>query len=168
MASKKTFDVQIDHPVIFPAPFPGFRHGLMGRFSWPIPIGVGKEKGLHHGLETQPRGHLRDSIRNRRYSQRSCSSALLRNLHPPHRLWMVAARGHPIPELVEIFREIPVELLKRLSIDPCCPIVCPYKLVCLPYESLRNVKRFCLFHSFILLPVGVQKRHEYVGPRQLC
>ncbi len=44
-------------------------------------------------------------------------------LHRPHRRRKVAARRHPIPDLVEIVFQIPLKLRNRLLVDPCRSLV---------------------------------------------
>ena len=53
-----------------------------------------------------------------RHPQNALSASLFGNGNSAHRWRKVAARAHPIPDLVEISHQIFAELLKRLSIYP--------------------------------------------------
>jgi len=94
-------------------------------------------------FENQSRRHLGNSIRDRRYAQRSRPSTLLRYVHAPDGLREVTAGRHPVPELVEIVREFLVELIQRLTVDTGCTSVFPHQLVGLPKRPLRNLVWFC-------------------------
>jgi hypothetical protein len=99
-------------------------------------------------LRFQPRLHnlLCDSIRHSRNSKTSFSATLFRYFHCPDWRWKVAARRHPIPDLVKILLQSLFKILDRLSIDACRSLVRLHSLVRFPDLLLRNTKWLCLIH----------------------
>ena len=76
-------------------------------------------------LPLQPRGHhcLRDPIGHSRHTQNPDPIAVrLRYLHGQHRRRKVTARGHSIPDLVQIVLQIVLELLERAPVHPGAPL----------------------------------------------
>ena len=72
-------------------------------------------------LKYQFRGHLRDPVGHRRNSQRANASAFLWYFDSADRLWVVATRGHPIPQLVQIVLQTFLKALRsfvRRSLPP--------------------------------------------------
>jgi hypothetical protein len=74
------------------------------------------EQRVQTRLQVPADNLLRDPIRHRGDAQRPRPARRFRNVHPPHRLRAIASRGQPIPELVEVVREIPLEVRDRLSV----------------------------------------------------
>src|SRR5207247_3968742 len=52
--------------------------------------------------------------------------------------------GESIPDLVKILLQLPLKILDRLSIGPCCPFIRFHSLIRFPDLLLRNTKRLCL------------------------
>jgi hypothetical protein len=71
--------------------------------------------------------------------------------HRLHRGWEVAARGHPIPDLVEVPLEILLEVLDRAAVHSRCALVGLHLPIGFPHLLLRNVERLArclqLVHS---------------------
>jgi len=84
------FDVDVEHPIVSPAPLTGLTHGIDRRSSGPVAIGVGMEHRLQAWLQVAPGDFLCDAIRNRRNTQRAHATVRLRNIDPPHRRRKVA------------------------------------------------------------------------------
>jgi hypothetical protein len=64
--------------------------------------------------------------------------------HRPHRRWEVAARRHPIPDLVEVAPQICLERLDRAAVHPRCAPVGLHSLVGLPHLPPGDRKRLVL------------------------
>src|SRR5258708_9600705 len=89
-------------PVVTPASLARHANGLQRRLSVPISIGVRMEMSFQLRLEIPFDDSLRDAIRDSRYSQQPLPAITLVDLHSLHRRRKIAARGHAIPELVQI------------------------------------------------------------------
>ncbi len=72
------------------------------------------------------------------------TALLLRYLDRPDRRRHVAPRGHPIPELVEVHRKVPLVRLDRLLVDPFRSPVGLDPSPCLPDQPLGNRKRLAI------------------------
>jgi hypothetical protein len=64
----KYFDVDVEHPVISPAPLTGLANGIDRRSVGPVAIGVGVEHRLQPWLQVAPGNLLGDAVGNRRHS----------------------------------------------------------------------------------------------------
>ena len=114
---EELLDVEIDHPVVLPAPLPTCRERLMGRLARPVAIGVRVEPMVRPFLQMHGHHRLRDPVRDRRHAQHSDPAAVrLGDLHRPDRGREVGPRAHPIPDLVEVALKIGLELLKILPV----------------------------------------------------
>jgi hypothetical protein len=69
-----------------------------------------------------------------------------RGLHRPDRWRKVAARRHPIPDLVKILLQLLLKIFDRLLIDPCCSLICFHLFARFPDLLLGNTKQLCLIH----------------------
>ena len=63
---EELLDVEIDHPVVLPAPLPARRQRLMGRLVRSVAIGVGVEPMVRPLLQMHGHDRLRDPVSNRR------------------------------------------------------------------------------------------------------
>src|SRR6516165_3667148 len=108
---------------------------------------------FEHGFQNARYRSLQQSVRGRWYSQLPFPSSVLVDLHRPDRRWKVAARRHPIPDLVEVVLQLPLEALNRLLVDTCCSLIGFNLLICLPYLPLGNTVWPCLTHRFLPLLV---------------
>ena len=75
------------------------------------------EQRLHIRLQIRPHNCLGDSVGDSGHPERPHALALLRYLDRTNRRREVRPRGHPIPELVEVPFQVPLELLDRLAVD---------------------------------------------------
>ena len=141
------FDVQIDHPVVAPAALPCHADCIERRFAGAISIRVVVEVWFHERLQVSFDHRLGDAVGDRGYPQRPGSTIVLRYVHPSHRRRKVAAGRQPIPQLVEVVREISLEVRDRLPIHASRTLVGSYPLVCFPYFPFRNVERLCSIHG---------------------
>jgi hypothetical protein len=141
------FDVQIEHPVVAPAALPRHAHGVERRLAGSVSVRVVVEVRLHERFQEPFDHHLGDAISDRGYPQRPGSTIILRYVHPSHRRRKIAARRQPIPELVEVVRQISLEVRNRLTIHASRTLVGSYPLVGFPYFPFRNVERLCSIHA---------------------
>ena len=99
---EKSFDIYIQYPVILPAILPGFADCIQGRFPWSIAIRIRMEMFFQFRLQLLLNYLLSDSVRHCRYSQRSHPTVSLGYFHPQYRRGEITARGHPIPQFVQV------------------------------------------------------------------
>jgi len=69
----------------------------------------------------------------------------LRNVHPPHRLRKIASRGQAVPELVEIVREINLEVCNRL------PVYASRSWLAFTFLKASQTSRFGMSNGFALV-----------------
>ena len=136
--------IEIDHPVVSPTPLPTHPHRVQGRASRPVPVGVRVEHGLHLRLQVQVHDRLRDPVGDRGHAEHPRPAAAFRDLDRPHRRRHVAPRAKPIPELVEVPRQVRLERLDRLLVDTRSPPVGLHPQPRLPDQPLRNRKRLAV------------------------
>jgi len=180
---KETSDVQIEHPVLTPASLP--RHGqcILCRPTGAIPIRVHMKHRFQYGLQDSLHNRLGDAIRDRWNSQRPRSSIVLRDVYPANRWRKITARRHSIPDPIEIILQIAIECRNRLAVYSRRSSVCLHPLVCFPYSTLRNTKRFCFVHRSPPLagcsyniaeqrhpfaPLSLQELQHYYGRLRPC
>ena len=99
---------------------------------------------LRFHLILQPgRDHgLRDPVRDGGNPENPGASAMrFRYFHRPHRGREIAARGHPVPDLIQIAPQILRELLYRAAIHSRRALIGLDLLPCPPYFPLRDLKR---------------------------
>src|SRR5204862_5017352 len=82
--------VEIEHPVVPPAPLTSLAHGIDRRFAGPVAIGVGVEHRLQPRLQVATGNFLSDSVSDSWNAQRARTALRLRNFHSSHRRWKVA------------------------------------------------------------------------------
>ena len=142
-----------------PAAFPAFPDRVQRRPAGPVPVGVIMEFRFHDFLQPG-RGHgLRDSVRDGRHAENPGPCAMrFRYFHRFHRRREVAARGHPVPDLIEITLQIGLEVLDRAArpppARPCwlslsarrpAPPASKSQTACLPVSARpRDSSRACL------------------------
>src|SRR3977135_3524762 len=104
------------------------------------------EDRFQDGLQGALVASLGDSGRDRRNPQRSGFrlAVALRDVDPSNRWGQVAPRGHSVPELVEVIREVSLEVCNRLSVYSSRPLVSLHLLEGLPASRLRNMERLSL------------------------
>jgi len=81
---------------------------------------------------------LSDPIGDRRNAQRPRHAIRFRDVDSPHRRRKVAPRGHPIPEFVELARQVGLEVCNRLSIYSSRSLVGLHTLEGFPDLALRE------------------------------
>jgi len=99
-------------------------------------------------LQVEFHDHLGHPVCNRGNAQRSLPASRLGYIHQSDRIWEVRARGHPIPDLVEVSRKVLLKIRNRLFIHTWITLVGPNSFPGLPDCSLGNVKRLCLAQWF--------------------
>jgi hypothetical protein len=115
----------------------------------PIPVGVGVEARLHARLQVQPHDGLGDSVRDGRHPKDPHPLASrLGDLHGLHRRRDIAPRRQPIPQLVQVPLEVPLELLDRLLVHPGRALVGLDPLIRLPDHPFGDLKRLVLLPGF--------------------
>ena len=140
-------DIKLHHPVISPAAFTSDRHGLLRRPSRPVSIGVRMEDRVQLWFDEKLDDGLRYTVRDRGHSQLARAARCLGNLHLLDRRREVRPRRHPVPQLVQILRQVLLEVGDGLIVDAGSTAVGLDLLVCLPYRALRYVVRFRRGHA---------------------
>lgn len=143
-------DVVLQHPITLPASLARHRERIMRRLPAPVTVRVVMEDGLQDRFQHERDDRLRDPVADRRHAEYPLPAGLLRNRYRLDRRGEVAPRRHPVPDPVEVPALIAIKLLDRLAINTGRAPIGLHALVCLPYQSFRNDKRFCRFHRLIL------------------
>lgn len=141
------YAIKLHHPVIPPAAFTSDRHGLLRRPPGPVPIRVRMEDRVQFWFDEKLDDGLRNTVRDRGHSQLARASRCLGNLNLLDRRREVRPRRHPVPQLVQILRQILLEVGDGLIIDAGSTAVGLDLLVCLPYRALRYAVRFRRGHA---------------------
>jgi len=89
---EETFDIQVEHPVLFPASLARNGQGVMRRPPGSIPIGIPVKHRFQDWFQVSPDHHLGDAVRDRWNAQRPLLPIRLGYFHPQHRRRKVAAR----------------------------------------------------------------------------
>jgi site-specific DNA recombinase len=140
---EERLDVQINHPVVSPAPPSACRDRVQRRTIRPVAVGIRVEDRFELSLQMPGHDRLRDSVRDRGHPQRAGPTTVrLRYLHRPHRRRKVGSRRHPVPDLVQIPCKILFEVRQGLPVHSRCALITFDLLVGLPDVPLRNVERF--------------------------
>ena len=106
---KEGLDVQIDDPVDLPTAFPRHPDCVERRTAGSIAVGVRMEPRFHLRLQDHLDDRLRHAVGDRRNAERSRAAVVLRYLDEPHGRRMIRARRHPIPDLVQVTLQVPLE-----------------------------------------------------------
>jgi hypothetical protein len=134
--------VEVNDPGISPAALPARRHRIEGRALRSIAIGVGVEDRLDLLLDPPRHDRLRHPVGDSWYSENPGASTMgLWYRHRSHRGREVTARGHPVPDPIEIVLQIGLELLERHLVDTRCTLVGLYSLKGLPHLLLGDLER---------------------------
>src|SRR5664280_950206 len=151
---EEPFDIQVNHPVKLPASLPRLPHCIQCRLPRPIAVRIRVEQRIYPRLQSRLHHHLCNPIRYSWNPQLPFPTVCFRYLHRPHRRWKVAARRHPIPDLVQVPFQVPFKVRNRLLIDPCRSLVRFYSFIRLPDLPLGNTERLCLTHRLLPFLVG--------------
>jgi hypothetical protein len=140
---EELLDIKIQNPVLRPAPLstPLDRH-LRGT-ARPVPVRVVMEDRLQARFQPQCNHRLGDSVGHGGNPENPRPTAMrFRYLHRPHRRRKVAARGHPVPQPIQVVTQIGLDLLDGLPGHSGGTLVPFDALVRLPHQPLRYLKRF--------------------------
>jgi hypothetical protein len=102
------------------------------------------EHRLHRRLQIRAHDHLGDPICDGRHPEHSRGAVLLRYLHRAHRRREIASRREPIPELEQVPRKVPLEVLDRLLVNAGSALVRLDPPIGLPNGQLGDLKRLRL------------------------
>ena len=140
-----------------PAAFPAFPDRIQRRPAGPVPVGVSMELRFHGFLQPGRDHGLRDSVRDGGNAENPGSRAVrFRYFHRFHRGREVAARGHPVPDLIEIPLQIGLEVLDRLPVHPRRAFVGFHFQPGVLHLLLRYLKRLaCRFLLAHAIPPGI-------------
>src|SRR3954452_125445 len=144
---KGRLDIKLHHPVVSPAASTSGRHCLLRRPTRPVPIRVRMEDRVQLGLDEKFDNGLRDTVSDRGHSQLSRASRCLRNLHLLDWRRVIGPRRHSVPQLVQLLRQVLLEVVDGFIVDAGSPAVGFDQLVCLPYRTLRNAVRLRRDHA---------------------
>src|SRR5690242_209663 len=140
--AEKGADINIQHPVLFPAPLSAGGQRMMGAAPRPVAIAVTVKHLLQLGLQQHRRRGLRHPVgRVRHPEQTHTRPAVFRYLHAPHRPREVTARGHPVPQLVEVVPPLLLEQPDADRVHARRPTIGPDLLPRLVDEALADLKR---------------------------
>src|SRR5690349_19539199 len=183
-AVEVALDVDIEHPVVPPAPLAGLPDGIDGRAAWSISIGVIMEDELQDRFQIPLDDFLGDAVGDCWNPKRPLTATpRLRDHHPSHRRRKIAPRGHPVPHLIEVVRQISLKVRNRLSVHSSRSLVGLHLFEGFPDFPLRNVERLCLVHRAPPVtgwlwvaaeqrgpfgPVPLQNPHPYYEPLRPC
>lgn len=151
-------DIQVHGPIIAPAALPDLVQRLVSRFPGPVAVGVSMKHLVQLRLQQHLHHRLPDPISHRRNAKGPGAASLFRNAHPPHRWRHVRARGHAIPELVQIVLQIALKVRKAFSIHPGRALIGLDPMVGFPDQLLGDVKWLRLMHG--ILPQAVVTNHK--------
>ena len=118
------------------------------------------EPRFHLRLQDHLDDRLRHAVGDRRNAERSRAAVVLRYLDEPHGRRMIRARRHPIPDLVQVTLQVPLERRQGHTIHTRSTAVRLHPLVSFPDELLRNVIRLRLRHRLLPSRVGQHLRPE--------
>src|ERR1700747_389666 len=119
---------------------------------------------FHERLQGSFDYHLGDAVGDRGYPQRPGSTIVLRYVHPSHRRRKVAAGRQPIPQLIEVVREISLEVRDRLPIHASRTLVGSYLLYASHTSRFGMSNGFALSTGFLPKPVLGPIRDRTRGP----
>ncbi|MBC2586876.1 recombinase family protein [Rhodococcus aetherivorans] len=140
--------VDLDHPRTLPTPSRAHRHRIQRAAPGAITVGIRVEHLLHPRHQPVRHHRLGDPIGDRRDTQHPLPAVAFRDRHRPHRLRMIRARGHPIPDLVQIVLQIGLELLEALPVHPRSTLVGGHLQPGLPHLPLVDLERLVHHSSY--------------------
>src|ERR1700682_4149856 len=106
---ERRLDIKLDGPVVLPATLARYCNRLSRRFTRPVSVGLFLEYRIEYRLDHKLDHSLGDSIRHGGYAELSGSAFRLRDFYLLNRRREVRPRRHPIPQLVQISREVLLE-----------------------------------------------------------
>jgi len=118
------------------------------------------EPRLHQGFQDHLDDRLRHAVGNGRNAERASAAVVLRYLDERHGRRMIRARRHPIPDLVQVALQVPLERRQGHAVHARSTAVRLHPLVSFPDELLGNVVRLCLRHRLLPSRVGRSRRQE--------
>jgi site-specific DNA recombinase len=116
--SKEVLNVQVDDPVLLPTPLTSFSQSIVSTAAWSCTKRRGMKLWFHLTFQELFDHGLCDAVGDCRDSQRTPPTTLLGDLHAPDGRREIAARRHPIPNLVQIAFQVGLESRQRLTIYP--------------------------------------------------
>jgi hypothetical protein len=135
-------DINIEHPVLFPAPLTAFGQRVVGTAPRTVTITVAVKHPLQLALQQHRRRSLRHPVRRIRHAEQAHTlPVIFRYLHAPHRPREVTARGHPVPQLVEVVPPLLLEQPDADRVHARRPTIGPDLLPRLIDEALTDLKR---------------------------
>jgi hypothetical protein len=75
----------------------------------------------------------------------------------PHRRRKITPRRQAIPELIEVIREIPLEVGERFLIDARRALIRLHPFIGFPHHPFGNTERLCCLHWFLPFLVDQQE-----------
>jgi hypothetical protein len=144
---EEALDVEVEYPIVTPALAACSAQGIVCRAPWPVAIRVRMEHRLQQRFEPALDNHLCNSVRHRGDAQRPCLAIALRNVNALDRRREVAARGHAIPDPVQVLVQILLEHGDRDPVATSRATVGLDALVRLPHFALGDFKRLCFNHA---------------------
>jgi hypothetical protein len=136
-------DVEIDNPVLLQTPLPANRDRVHRRASGTVSVRILVEDRLHTGLQRHRRRRLRDPVRDIRNAEHP-DPTLLGYLHRPNRPREIRPRRHPIPQPIEVPREVLLEPFDRDAVSPGRSAIVLDLQPRIPHQSLGDVMRLAL------------------------
>ena len=104
------------------------------------------EHRLQYWLQISLHYRLGDAIRDSRNSKRPRPSLSLRYVNPANRRREITAGRHPVLDPMKIVTQILLEICNGNAVNTRRPLVCLHPLVCFPYSTLIDTKRFRFVH----------------------
>src|SRR5262249_26997017 len=158
-------DIKVQNPVLLPAPptAPGQR--IMGASPRTITVAAGVEDRLQFLFQQHGRRGLRYPVGRIRHAEQAHAFPMIfRYLHAPHRPREITARGHPVPQLLQIVFQLLFEQPDAHLVHARRPLVGPDLLPRPVNEALTDLKRLHLRPGFLprLLPCRVALRMPLV------
>ena len=138
-------DINVQHPVLRPAPATAYGQRVMGAAPRTVPVAVAVEDRLQLLLQQHRRRSLRHPVTRIGHTEQAHAFPMIfRYLHAPHRPREVAPRAHPVPQPVEI---VPQPLCEQADADRVHarrPVIGPDLLPRLHDQALVDLKRLHL------------------------
>lgn len=136
-------DVELHHPIPFPAALPAPFHCVQSGPSRPVSVAVRMENRFHPSHQMPCHHGLGHTVGDSGNAKHSCAPAVrLENGHRTHRRREVGARRHSVPDLVKVTLQVFLEVFNTLSVYARCAFICPDFLPRLLDFPLRDIKRF--------------------------
>ncbi len=135
-------DINIQHPVLPPAPLTAHGQGIMGAAPTTVPVAVRVEDRLQLLLQQHRRCGLRHPVRRIGHSEQAHTCPMIfRYLHAPHRPGKVTPGTHPVPQLVQIIFQLLFEQADADRVHARRTLIGPDLLPRPVNEALIDLKR---------------------------